>query len=430
MYANITSGSKIAGAILYNKRKIDEGHARLLGTNRMLGGRDPQHLGMEECLASFAPYLQANRNTDKPVIHISLNPDPRDRLTDEQLLEIAAEYMERMGYGRQPYFVVKHEDIDRAHIHIVSVRVDENGRKISDSNERRKSAAILRKLEKKYKLYRLEKGQRQERPDLKRLEYGKGDTVQQIASTVRAVLSQYRAGSLHELNALLNIYNIRIDQVRGEAGGKEYEGIVYYALNDRGETLGQPIKSSRIGKDVGPAAIRAKLETDAPTVLSLVQRTRTGERIRAAMLANPTRNGFGDALREQNISVLFRQNAQGRIYGVTFVDHGDGVVLNGSRMGKFFSANAFHALFNGTQEERAEVLRALSPRPASEPLQKHTPVQVRPSPANEWGPEQAHRSGFLGALLNDQNDTEEKAEQQQAEAMRRRMIRKGPRIRR
>ena len=68
--------------------------------------------------------------TEKPVIHISLNPHPDDRLTDGELTQIAHEYMQRMGYGDQPYIIVKHEDIDRHHLHIVSVRVDEQGKRI------------------------------------------------------------------------------------------------------------------------------------------------------------------------------------------------------------------------------------------------------------------------------------------------------------
>ena len=61
--------------------------------------------------------------------------------------------MERMGYGQQPYIVFKHKDISREHLHIVSLRVDENGRKISDSHEYDRSMSVLRELERKYGLH-------------------------------------------------------------------------------------------------------------------------------------------------------------------------------------------------------------------------------------------------------------------------------------
>ena len=105
------------------------------------------------------PYLEANRRTTNTVFHASLNPSPEDRLTDEQLRKIACEYMERMGYGEQPYIVFKHKDISREHLHIVSLRVDEQGRKLPHDFEARRSMEILRDLECKYGLQPSVKGQ-------------------------------------------------------------------------------------------------------------------------------------------------------------------------------------------------------------------------------------------------------------------------------
>lgn len=67
-----------------------------------------------------------NGKTDYPYL---LNPHPDDVLSDSQLADIAKEYMDKLGYGNQPYMVYKHEDIARHHIHIVSIRVDETGKR-------------------------------------------------------------------------------------------------------------------------------------------------------------------------------------------------------------------------------------------------------------------------------------------------------------
>jgi len=101
---------------------------------------------------SFEPYLIANRNTEKHTLHISLNPNPKDVVDDDKFIEIAQEYMQKMGYGEQPFIVFKHNDIDRSHIHIVSVCVDENGRKISDKFEKMRSMNVCRELEKHHRL--------------------------------------------------------------------------------------------------------------------------------------------------------------------------------------------------------------------------------------------------------------------------------------
>lgn len=92
-------------------------------------------VGIPECMRSFEAYLAANRRTEKPVLHLSLNPHPDDRLSDGQLEAIGREYMEKLGYGDQPYIIFRHEDNARPHIHIVSLRIDEQGRKIRDYKE-------------------------------------------------------------------------------------------------------------------------------------------------------------------------------------------------------------------------------------------------------------------------------------------------------
>jgi len=63
-------------------------------------------------------------------------------LTDDQLSEIAQVYMEKLGYGNQPFIVYKHVDIDSHHLHIVSIRVDKNGKKLDHNFEFRKSMEI------------------------------------------------------------------------------------------------------------------------------------------------------------------------------------------------------------------------------------------------------------------------------------------------
>jgi hypothetical protein len=161
MVAKISSSNNLYGALSYNQNKVDEAHAQVLFTNNMIEPKDG-NFNMHTCLQSFEPYLLANRRTEKPVIHISLNPDPKDKLTDEQLSGIAQIYMQKMGYGDQPFIVYKHEDIERRHVHIVSLRVDENGKKIDHNFEHRRSMDVCRALEQQYGLIPADKKKRQE----------------------------------------------------------------------------------------------------------------------------------------------------------------------------------------------------------------------------------------------------------------------------
>lgn len=148
MVANIRTGATVGGAVRYNEEKVNRGQAEVLFWNRMLNPFDTAgRMSHERCMASFEPFLQANRRTTNTVFHVSLNPSPEDRLSDEQLGEIAREYMERMGYGEQPYIVFKHRDIAREHLHVVSLRIDREGRKLPHDFEARRSVEITRDLE-------------------------------------------------------------------------------------------------------------------------------------------------------------------------------------------------------------------------------------------------------------------------------------------
>ncbi|MFQ6940288.1 MAG: relaxase/mobilization nuclease domain-containing protein [Alistipes finegoldii] len=155
---------------------MDKDEAEVLLWQKMLEPYDKcGRLDIDVCMESFMPYLEANRRTTNTVFHASLNPSPEDRLTDEQLRKIACEYMERMGYGEQPYIVFKHKDISREHLHIVSLRVDEQGRKLPHDFEARRSMEILRDLECKYGLQPSVKGQElTDREGLRKVNYPEG----------------------------------------------------------------------------------------------------------------------------------------------------------------------------------------------------------------------------------------------------------------
>ena len=89
MVARITSGATPAGALYYNKDKIDRGEGRFLAAfNTPMQVSDERHFDIREALRCFEPYLEANRRTKNPVFHASLNPAPEDRLSNDELRQI------------------------------------------------------------------------------------------------------------------------------------------------------------------------------------------------------------------------------------------------------------------------------------------------------------------------------------------------------
>ena len=192
MVAKINYGTSLYGALLYNHEKVGKGTAEILSGNRIISNRlgGPSE-DMRLTLLSFENYLLANRRTEKPVMHVSLSPSPEDRLTDEQLSELADKYMERIGYGDQPYIVYKHSDTHNVHLHIVSVCVDENGRRLNGSYEWRRSEAVCRELEQEYGLRNAEAETRNPKAELKKVDASKGDVRHQVGNTLKAVLESF-----------------------------------------------------------------------------------------------------------------------------------------------------------------------------------------------------------------------------------------------
>ena len=352
MVANIRSGSSPGGALHYNKEKVDKDEAEVLFWQKMLEPFDKHgRMDVDACMDSFWPYLEANRRTTNTVFHASLNPSPEDRLTDDLLRDIAQEYMERMGYGNQPYIVFKHKDIDRQHLHIVSLRVDEKGRKLPHDFEARRSAEITRDLEHKNNLHPAVKGQEQrDTPDLRKVNYKAGNVKQQISSVIRSCLRNYNCSSYGEFRTLLELFNVSVEERSGTIEGRNYAGIVYGALTDDGYGTGTPFKSSKIGKDVWYKALqvyyaKSKERLKEPGALDHLRHT-----VKDAMSPHNTRDEFRQLLKVDGIDTVFRINPAGRIYGVTFIDHTNGLVANGSVLGKEFSANVFNELHPAPKE--------------------------------------------------------------------------------
>ena len=376
MVAKISSSNNLYGTLIYNQTKVDKDKAKVIYAANM---KDPENgiYNMNVCLKSFESRLKSNQRTEKPVLHLSLNPDPKDNLTDEQLSEIAQTYMQKMGYGDQPFIVYKHEDIERQHIHIVSMRVDAEGKKINDKFEHRRSMDVCRELEQKYGLVAADKKQRQDVLPLKKVDYEKGDVKHQLANVIRPISKEWYFQSFNEYKTLLSLYNIGVEEVKTpvmagltrhplnqEIAGlrsaspamtslseKSYEvtGLTYSALNAKGERVGSPLKSSLFGKEAGLEALNKRYVKSKEAIKDRGMKERSKKVISEALLICKSRPELEKALEKQNISAIFRENEQGRIYGATFIDHEQKCIFNGSSLGKEFSANVFNDLFNGRE---------------------------------------------------------------------------------
>ena len=351
MVAKITIGSGLFGAIKYNADKVNEGKGQLLDTNKIFND-GTGNVDIAQAMHDFERHMPIQMRTEKPVIHVSLNPHPDDRLTDKELTEMAHEYMQRMGYGDQPYIIVKHEDIDRHHLHIISVRVDEQGRRINSDFTHKRSLAIVQDFERRYNLHKGEKRENKQQNPLHPVNPDTGDIKKQVGNTVKAVFSDYQFQTIGELRALLSLYNLTVEEVRGNAKGEDYNGLVYSVIDANGEKVGNPFKSSLFGKSVGYEALQRKAAFTKKNIKEKNLTEPIKKALEYAFRRTYDKNELVQMLKAKGVDCIFRYTDEGRLYGATFIDHRTHSVLNGSRMGKEFSANALDKHFNTPIEEQ------------------------------------------------------------------------------
>lgn len=397
MVAKISLGSSLYGALAYNGEKINKEKGRLLATNKIYNdgsGTVDIHRAMED----FARFMPSNVRTEKPVLHISLNPHPDDRLTDTDMAEMAREYLEKLGYGNQPYMVYKHEDIDRHHLHIVTVNVDESGKRLNQDFLFRRSDRIRKELEEKYGLHKAERKDFLQVNPLRKVDISAGDVKRQVSNTVKGVLATYRFQSMGEYRALLSLYNIAVDEPRGIVNGREYHGLVYSATDDAGNKVGNPFKSSRLGKSTGFEAVERRFDKSKAYIREKKLADTARRTILAALQRTYRRDEFVSMLHDKGIDTVFRLTDTGRIYGATFIDHRTGCVLNGSRMGKELSANALQEHFTLPYEGDSPI-----------PFKLASEDTIQTTSENFVSGEWEHSSG-LGLLSGDTSGTEAQEE--------------------
>ncbi len=355
MVAKIGRGKSLFGALSYNMDKVKNNTATVLAGQKIIESPDGSFT-LQQIANSFQVHLAANRKTEKPVVHISLNPDPDDKVSDNHYKRLAKDYVEKMGYGKQPFIVFKHNDIERSHIHIVTVCIDEEGRKILDTFEKRRSMVACRQLERDYNLKSaVEKKQNQTNLLFKPVDYKAADVKSHMAAVIRYLPKYYQYTTLGTYNALLSLFNITAEEVKGQYNGTARQGLVYVALNEKGKKVSNQFKASLFGKSAGYDELQMHFTKSSEQMQNSPDRITLKTTIEKAILAANNENEFKENLKGLGINTVVRRTANNRIYGITFIDHQTRSVWNGSHLGKNLSAGVFNDWWNNGIKPKIEL---------------------------------------------------------------------------
>jgi hypothetical protein len=287
-------------------------------------------------------------------------------------------------FSEQPFSVYQHFDAGHPHIHIVSVKIRRDGSRIDTQNIGKNQSEKARKeIEISFGLVKAE-GMKNRQYDLKsayakKVQYGKSDSRRAMINVLDAVLNTYKYTSLPELNAVLKLYNVQAD--RGSESSKVYlkKGLLYRIIDDHGKFVGIPIKASSFYNKPTLKFLQEKFSDNDAARQS--HKARTKNAIDLALLKQKPQSleMLIMILEKEGINAVLRQNADGIIYGITYVDHYTKCVFNGSALGKLFSAKAMQERCHQGGEAEQKIVMEETKKQARPEKDIATPAETNPA---------------------------------------------------
>ena len=317
----------------YNERKVEEGKAAVVYSQGLDNPDKP--------LETFERYERGSRRCEKMSFHMSVNPSRTDGMTEDQVVAFTKELMEGLGYGDQPFIIYRHNDINREHYHIVSVRVDKDGRKISDKYEHRHCQELMKELAQKYG-FSVGKGEKQEKEKQKnsekvnyqRFDPEKGDYMKQIEELVEQAM-KYHFTTGEQFKMLMRQFGVDVDYQMV----KRQAMMTFAGINPKnGHRCTAPIPAKDL-KVPSVEEIRQHIE-DAKKEKRNKEKQRTANLVRIALKYGKSELHTRRILRKKNIGMVFSRTKEGKIFGVTFIDHQTRCVFKSSEL-KGISAGQF-----------------------------------------------------------------------------------------
>lgn len=319
-------------ALEYNEKKVLAGVAELVGYANM------ESPSMEEVFNLFDRREKTRYFISEKGFHASVNPSPEEGMTEEEVLDFIAGMMERLGYGEQPYLVYRHYDIERVHYHVVSSRVDADGRKINNHYEHRRTLAYMREVAPRYGFSVVEKGYRvEEKADLKRdggrTRVRRFDPRRGVGEQLREICSAALTYDFHgagQFACILEDLGVEatVRRADGERSLMELRG-----LGRDGVPVTDTVSEEALGLPLGTQVEEASRDSGKTHGVRSRERERVKGLSEFAFGISHSEDHFRNILRNKGIEVhLSRSRDTGRVFGITYVDHVTRTVFKASEL--------------------------------------------------------------------------------------------------
>jgi hypothetical protein len=337
MVVKIKMGKSIRGILIYNENKVEKEQANLILASGF--AVDIDRLNLIQKINRFSKLTGLNERVKTNAMHISLNFDASDKLDTVKLQQIALTYMEQIGYSDQPYIVYEHLDAAHPHLHIATTIIQKDAkRKFTHEIGRLVSEPARKVIEKQFGLIKAEGRSQGQALKVIPAVYGERPTKQTINSILLAVIKNYSFTSLAEFNAILMQFNIKADRGSEDTMMFQKKGLLYSTIDEKGQSVGVLIKASKFYSQPTLANLEKRFMLGAEQRKSLKEGLRHRIDRVLAKFEFVSKAILLSELAKAEIALVFRQNEKGLIYGVTYVDHQQRTVFNGSDLGKAYSA--------------------------------------------------------------------------------------------
>jgi len=251
MIAKQSIGKSFAGALNYNLKKMNhpdpKERAELLTTN--FTSMDPKSIRQElAIMKAMNPRLK--RNT----YHTSLNFAVGEKISNQEMQQIAEEYLNKMGFDSNLHIIFRHHDSNHPHCHILALRNRFDGTVVSDSRNYQRSELVIRALEHKYNLVKARSSRQSQNkaPNKDELEMiqrtGKASHKLLLQEKVRYALNH----SITMRQFISNLEKQNINVLFNQASTGRVSGITYMipGFKIRGQALGNQFKFGSITKQI------------------------------------------------------------------------------------------------------------------------------------------------------------------------------------
>lgn len=243
MYAWIKFCGGTKSMIDYNEEKLDDEKIQCLYAGNFIG--DGTALSPAEKQAHFDERTVLNQRTEVNGVSLILEFAPGKTLAADDLTDIALDFLDGIGFARQPHLVYLHEDTACQHLHIVTTNIRHDGSRIPNYNIlQRLIQPVQEQINAKYNLDTRATAALKPHDPRQKIRYGKTYTRQAMADTLQYVIENYRYASLETFNAILRLYNLRAYAGSPNSWLRRHRGLLYQVTDDHGVPVNAPTKAS------------------------------------------------------------------------------------------------------------------------------------------------------------------------------------------